>query len=130
MNAPFVQPHRKNDSPEFRLSLAVADFLRLTVPAEIPWTHIGHGEIRDKRTAAKLKAMGLKPGWADYVFILPGGRAAFVELKAPGNYQTPDQRAFEQSVVAAGALYLVCRSVPEVEGALRAWGCVLKGSLS
>ena len=37
------------------------------------WTHIPSGELRDVRTAAKLKQMGTQRGWPDFLLIAPNG---------------------------------------------------------
>jgi hypothetical protein len=36
------------------------------------WSHFPSGESRDARTGAKLKHMGLQPGWPDFIIIVPG----------------------------------------------------------
>jgi hypothetical protein len=50
----------------------------------------GRGGSRDRRTAAKLKAMGLQPGWPDFLLVAsasrdrPGGLVHMLELKRRG----------------------------------------------
>jgi hypothetical protein len=52
---------------------------------------------RDKRTAAKLKAMGLQPGWPDLLLLAPaaadrpGGLVHMLELKRRGEDLTKSQ---------------------------------------
>jgi hypothetical protein len=44
-----------------------------------------------------------KPGWPDLVLAKPVvGRCLFVELKAPGNYPSADQRRWLHNLYAAG----------------------------
>jgi len=58
--------------------------------ARLRWTHFPAGELRDKRTAAKFKAMGLQPGWPDFLLVAPasvdrpGGLVHMLELKRRG----------------------------------------------
>lgn len=108
-------------SPEYHLTVAVAQYLNHALPAGALFSHFPAGEVRDERTAAKLKHMGTKPGWPDFVLVLPGGRFGGIELKAPGGYLSPSQRAFQEACEANGALYAVARSLAEVEGILSAW---------
>jgi AAA domain len=70
---------RPRKAPSFRpkeiaLHMAVAKVLREHCLPEWLWTHIPAGEILDKRTAGKLKQMGTKPGWPDFVLIPPSGQ--------------------------------------------------------
>jgi hypothetical protein len=58
---------RPRKAPAFRpkeitLHCAVAKLLREHCLETSRWTHIGHGEVRDIRTAVKLKNMGLRKG--------------------------------------------------------------------
>src|SRR5262245_39150126 len=54
------------------------------------WTHFPAGELRTKKTAAKLKRMGTKAGVPDLLFFPPrAGAACFIEVKRPGSiYRT------------------------------------------
>jgi hypothetical protein len=47
---------------EIALHMAVAKILREHCLPEWQWFHPGSGELRDLKTAVKLKRMGLKPG--------------------------------------------------------------------
>lgn len=111
----------KRRSPERQLHFAVAAFLRHAMPPDLPWTHVPAGEARDERTGAKLKMMGLRRGVPDLLFILPTGRAAFIELKSTKGALSPDQKTFRDQVMALGCAYAECRSVAQVETALRGW---------
>jgi hypothetical protein len=105
----------------------VTNWLRLAVPPSIPWTAVDHAAKLSARQAGDRKRRGVKRGQPDYRFVLPpNGRNAEIELKLPGTYQTPEQKAWERATIEAGGLYLVCRSLAEVEGALTAWGVPLK----
>ena len=46
------------------------------------YTHIASGEKRDQVTAARLKRMGVTPGFPELVFFGPHGEVCFIELKA------------------------------------------------
>jgi elongation factor P hydroxylase len=106
---------------EIGLHMAVAAFLRRAWPADLPYSHFPAGEKRDARTAGKLKAMGLAPGWPDFIFILPTGQAAFLELKARGGTFSPAQIVFRDQVLACKCGYATARSLDEVQEVLSRW---------
>ena len=111
--------------PEDLLHLSVARFLKIAAPA-LTWWHTPNGGSRHPGEARKLKDMGTRPGVADLSFVLPCGRAAFIELKAPKGRQSPDQKAFEADCATNNAPYAVCRSIEEVAETLRGWGVQLR----
>jgi len=53
------------------------------------------------------------PGRADLLVVF-GGHAVFVEIKAPDGRQSDKQKVFEQRVNAAGAVYVLARSLEDV----------------
>lgn len=73
---------------------------------------VPNGGHRTKAQAAKLQREGVRPGVPDWVLPVPrGGYAAlFGEMKTPGNYPTPEQRAWHARLTALGNLVVVCRS--------------------
>lgn len=112
---------------EHALQLDVTKFLHLAMPSSVPWSAVDHAAKLSARQAGDRKRRGVRRGMADYRFVLPPhGQTAEIELKIKGTYQSPDQKAWQSAVVAAGGLYLVCRSIAEVEGALAAWGVPLR----
>lgn len=52
------------------------------------------------------------PGGADLIGIFRG-RFIAIEVKSPTGRQSPEQRMFEQLVLARGGIYVVLRSVEE-----------------
>jgi hypothetical protein len=55
------------------------------------------------------------PGSSDIVGILPGGKFLAVECKSATGKQSDKQKAFQEKVTAAGGLYLLVRSVEDLE---------------
>jgi hypothetical protein len=108
-------------SSETALHMAVARFIGLAWPPELPWTHFPAGELRDKGTAGKLKAMGLKPGWGDFIFVLPNAQFAELELKVGSNGLSAVQIEHRQQLLACGATHAVATSLEEVEAILSRW---------
>jgi hypothetical protein len=77
---------------------------------------------RGARLGGILKSMGLKAGVADLVIINEFGRAFMLELKAGKGSQSSGQKAFAADCERLHIPYAVCRTLPEVEGTLTAWG--------
>jgi hypothetical protein len=103
---------------EQQLHRAVAQFLARALKPPTTWTTIpagGGGRIR----GAQLKAMGLQPGWPDLLIIDRGPNVIGIELKAKKGTQAPAQRMIAQAFKEVEAWYILCRSVEEVEKALR-----------
>lgn len=60
---------------------------------------------------------GIK-GQADLTGILAGGRRLEIEVKSPTGKQSEDQRNFQAMIERQGGLYILARSVQDVEEAL------------
>ena len=112
---------RKPPGPEELLHRSVIEWLGWVKP-DCVYFHPYNGAYMSKATAGKGKALGVLPGVADLVFVLPGGFVGFIELKGPKTPLNLNQKIFLNDVQMLGALYAVARSIEEVEGTLKAWG--------
>jgi hypothetical protein len=121
----FSQPEPKTKVPalsEYQLHVTIAEWLRQCGVKGLVWFHPSNGELRTKRTAAKLQRMGVRAGVADFVFILPGGKAAFLEVKkSKTSLLSIAQKQFKQDVEALGCDYSVVRSIDEAVSTLIEW---------
>ncbi len=106
---------------EATLQRAIVELLRKAAHGDVLWFHVPNGEHRNAVTGARLKSLGVRPGVADLAFVLPGGRAAFLELKRDNGRQSQSQRIFESDCERSGAYYEVARNIDEAIGILRAW---------
>lgn len=87
------------------------------------YTHFpagGGGKARGQ----KLKAMGLMPGVADYVFFA-FGTVFFLEMKAEDGVQGGNQKTFQKLAEAEGYKYAVCWSLDEALETLKGWGVLV-----
>jgi hypothetical protein len=123
-----VRP-RKAKAPrpkEIALHMAVADVLRRFAKPDWRWSHFPAGELRDKRTAGKLKAMGLQPGWPDFIFLSPvAGQFYALELKRMGEDLTDEQKEFRKWCFDNLVPYAVAWSIDDAMAAL-GWFGVLR----
>jgi VRR-NUC domain len=116
--APVIRPK------ELVLHMAVAKLLREHCLPEWQWCHIPNGELRDKRTAGKLKQMGTKPGWPDFVLIPPAGQLHCLELKRIGETLSDDQEDFRDWCIRHGVPHVVAFTIDEVLTSFDQWGCL------
>jgi VRR-NUC domain len=109
---------------EIALHMSVTKVLREHCLPEWQWTHIPSGEIRDKRTAGKLKQMGVKAGWPDFVLIPPAGQLHCLELKRQGETLSDVQEAFQLWCIRHNIPHSVAYSLDEALAVLDHWGCL------
>jgi len=115
---------------EDALQIAVAEFLRVALrDDECLFYSVPNGGKRSKIEAARLKKMGLRAGVPDLAFVLPGGRAGFIELKAGKGRLSKAQDETADFVTGIGARWGVARSVEGVEWVLREWRVPLHASV-
>jgi len=116
---------------------AIAAYLELAWPEDLPWTHFPAGEKReqvertDPRTGKtyryspagqRLKRMGLKPGWHDFQFVLPNGQFASAEVKREvGGKFSGDQIDHRMKLVALGVAVAEWRSPEDAERTVLRW---------
>ncbi len=116
----------RRQHPEDDLHRTVADYLTLAMPPAVPWTTMpagGGGRVR----GAKLKAMGLQPGWPD-LQVCFRGRYIGIELKSEKGRLTSAQKAMHARLRLAEGLVYTATSVEAVEGFLRGCGVPLKAT--
>jgi VRR-NUC domain len=109
---------------EIVLQTTVAKVLREHCLPSWQWTHIASGELRDIRTAMKLKRMGLRPGWPDFVLVPPTGQMHCLELKRMGEKLTDEQEAFQTWCIANAVPHAVAFTFDHALAVLDSWGCL------
>ena len=119
---------------EDAIQIEVAAFLDLL---RLPWSHVGNERQCSPITGAILKRKGVKKGIPDVLIFrahmwsqtLPDGILDYadrhglaIELKAPGNYPTAEQRAWLERLQTEGWTVAVCRSLSQVVDVLSTCG--------
>lgn len=107
--------------PEEALQRSVVQWLRLKHPRLLFFCVPNQRGTRSLIENQILKGLGVRSGAADLVFVLSDGRAAFIELKAPGGTQSLAQEQFEIDATHTGALYEVCDNLDRVIETLNGW---------
>jgi hypothetical protein len=94
------------DPSETQIQVSLVARLKWQCRPGVTFFHCPNGEVRDKRVAAKLKAMGVLPGVADLLFFWAAadGRPAglFLELKRRFGGLSPDQETFGRAMKEIG----------------------------
>ncbi|MCM5558506.1 hypothetical protein [Pleomorphomonas sp. JP5] len=125
MNAPQLLRARRRRHDEDDIQASLVEHLKWRLARGVVWYAVPNGEKRDKITASRLKRLGVRAGVADVAFVLPGGAAAYLELKAgKDGRQSDEQKQFEADVVAAGARYALARTLDDALSILLEWGAI------
>lgn len=128
-NLNFYAPAKKQQRPEARLQKAIVGIVALQHLPGALWFSIPNEGKRSEVLGAELRRMGLRPGVADLCFIV-NGRAHFLELKAGGGTQSPEQVAFEADCAIAGAHYRVTNDINEALSILTGWNVIRPARLA
>lgn len=115
---------------EIDLDMRVAALLRRRCRLDWHWSHIANGELRDRRTATKLKQMGVRPGWPDFILVSPRGQIHCLELKRAGESLSDDQETFKFWCVRHGVPYVIAFSMTDVLAAFGVWRCLNDAALN
>lgn len=112
--------------PEQALQKTIAQYLRIALPVECWWTAVNPSPGKTRAAAGLSKAMGMRPGCPDLIFV-HNGRFFAIELKAAtGKPPSDNQMINVGDIMAAGGTAHFCTSLPEVQGVLMAHGIKLR----
>jgi len=109
-----------NFTPEELLQIAVCKYLRVALPSGAVIRSVDHGVKMNASRRQKLHARGVRAGLSD-MMIWWNGRHVHIELKVD-TPQSEAQKEFQKLLEAQGFPYAICRSLEDVEAALRGWG--------
>jgi hypothetical protein len=123
---------RALEPSELQLQISVVRHLQWRCREGVIWFAVPNGELRDKRTGAKLKAMGVRPGVADLIFIWGElistprlevtPQLLFLELKARGGRLSPPQIEFRDIMRKCGAPFEVADNIDDAIALLDRYG--------
>lgn len=102
----------RRNRPEEIIHRQIVEWLQWAHPDLLVF-HPYNGGYRTKAEAGIGKALGVKAGTPDLVFVLPGGKCAFMEIKAPKKYLTKVQKEFAFKAANLGARFATVRSFEE-----------------
>jgi hypothetical protein len=100
-------------TPEGAVVKACLEYLRLR--GIFAWRN-NTGSLRDKNNRPVFFG---KPGSADIIGVMPGGRFICIECKAGRGKLSEKQKEFLHNIEQTGGLAVVARSIEDIEKALR-----------
>lgn len=71
--------------------------------------------VKSSRDGAKRKAMGVRAGFPDFIFLLPNKEYPYlaIELKTEKGRQSDSQKEYQKAVESVGGKYVIVRSIEE-----------------
>lgn len=117
---PDAAPKRRYKRAEDALQVRCNTWLKTALPPEVAWTGIEHAQKLTAWQGQMRKAKGIRAGIEDLQFLYAGHFTA-IELKVKSP-QTEEQARRQRLVTAQRGSYFICRSMAEVEAALRSVG--------
>jgi hypothetical protein len=119
----FYSPAKKKARPEARLQKAVVQIAQLQALPGVMWHSVPNERKCSAILGAELKAMGLRPGVGDTIWIIRG-YAHYLELKALGEKLSDEQVKFRDECSMMGIPYAVCDNIKDALAQLVLWGAI------
>jgi hypothetical protein len=118
---------------EFHTHATLADICKRWINPHWKFTHLPLGEHREHRinakngkryspTGARLKRMGVNPGWPDFIFVGPQRSVFWLELKRQGEVLSDEQVQVASHLMACGLAYLCTSSLDDAVTTLKDLG--------
>jgi hypothetical protein len=111
-------------APEFLFHVMIADILANWAAPGWMHTHLPMGEYRTAATAGRLKRMGVRPGWPDFILLSPNGVPHFLEVKRKGGKLSEHQIVFAEWCRCHGCPFACVDNFEQALGQLKTWGAV------
>ena len=127
---------RGRDPLEEQIQASLVAHLHLRCRPDVVWFHVPNGGYRYKTTGAWLKAMGVRAGVADLIFIWSERsewgevdaarekttRVLCLELKSKRGSQRPEQQQFQTDCGVVGAIYEIADNIDDALAILKRYG--------
>ena len=109
---------RKANYVEDRLQIACKYWFDCQYPDDRLLLHHSPNEgylLGHDRDGAKRKAMGVRPGFPDFILLYPNREYPFLamELKSPKGRQSEHQKEYQKQIERVGGKYVIIRSLDE-----------------
>jgi hypothetical protein len=106
---------------EATIQSAIVRYLRYQLPSTYRVFAVPNGAQRTQSGRPANAVAGLTRGIPDLCIIGPEGKAHFIEVKNTTGRLTPEQREFADYCLNNLVGWALCRSVVDVEAAIRHW---------
>ena len=129
MGPPMRRKKPRRKQPEQIFQRQVADFLDLALPRPDAWFTAIPAGAPGKLRGAIMQGMGYTPGTPDMVVIYKWLPPIWLELKSAGGGLSKAQEQCRKDLGAAGCCWALCRTLEDVERALKRFGVPLRASV-
>ena len=119
--------NRLRPQREDAIHAGIVEYLCLCAHPKLLWLHVPNGAMVKPSARMYFARLGVLPGVADLLFVLPDKSVAFMEIKGPDGRLSEAQQSFQAKCALLKLKYRIVRSISEAEEVLRDWGA-LRGS--
>lgn len=123
-----MKPRRKTLEQDFQCQ--VKKYLELALPFPDAWFGASAATGTSKTVGGILKDMGYKAGTPDMVVIYKWLPPIWLELKSPKGTLSKAQKQCRKDLGAAGCCWALCRTLDDVERALKRFGVPLRATVT
>jgi len=116
--------HPLRATREDAIHAGIVEFLTMAAHPRLLWLHVPNGALIKPSSRMYFARLGVFPGVADLVLVLPDRTVAFMEVKNADGRQSEAQKAFQARCAVLGLKYRVVRSISEAEEVLHEWNAL------
>jgi hypothetical protein len=116
--------HPLRATREDAIHAGIVEFLCMAAHPRLMWFHCPNGGLVKPSARMYFARLGVFPGVADLVLVLPDKSVAFLEIKNSDGRLSTAQQAFQARCAVLGLRYRVVRSISDAEEVLKSWGAL------
>jgi hypothetical protein len=109
---------------EDAIHAGIVELLCIAAHPKVMFFHPVNGALVKPSARMYFARLGVFPGVADLVLVLPDRTVAFMEVKNSDGRLSDAQKAFQARCAVLGLKYRVVRSISEAEEVLKSWGAL------
>ena len=116
--------HPLRPAREDAIHAGIVEYLCLCAHPKLMWFHVPNSALVKPSARMYFARLGVFPGVADLVLVLPDKSIAFMEIKNSDGRLSEAQQAFQARCAVLGLKYRVVRSISEAEEVFAEWNAL------